>query len=130
MRTGAPVETHTGGETLVVSIRQAIWDGLVARKDQPDWSNACSIATGLAGPEGSKQRIAGIETARIYGRTLSWPESLHLLANISLRRVQFPTHAVIERHIRPNLPAVLREEIDGLASYQFMLRRSLRHIGR
>src|ERR1700722_1825625 len=128
MRAGSPVQPQARSESLVVGICQTIRNRFVAGKNESDGRDSRGIAAGLAGAKAGKERIAGIEAAWVNGRALSGPEGLHLVPNVCLRRVQFPTHAIIQRQIRLDLPAVLRKEIHRLASYQFMLSRALGHI--
>ncbi len=76
-------------------------------------------------PNWLHRSLPACERAWIDSRALPRPERLNFLADVGERRVHFPTHAVIQRQVRSYLPAVLRKEIGGLTSHQFMLRRAL-----
>src|SRR5579863_5499309 len=131
MRTGAPIEAEARSKALVVRICQAVRNGFVAGKYESNRSDSGGVAAGFASLwELNGKGAAGRESAGINRRTLSWPESLHLVANIGHRRVQFPAHTVVQCQIRPDLPTVLSEEINRGAPDQFMLRRTLCQIVR
>src|SRR5262249_6102558 len=60
-------------------------------------------------------------------RAFARPESLHLLSGIHLGSVHFPTQTVVQSQVRLNLPAVLRKQVNRLATHQFMIGRALGH---
>src|SRR5713101_97700 len=128
---GAPGQTDSWGEGLVIGLRKPVGDALVPRHDQSQGEDrsAGAIETTVSGPELPDQKnaagIVRLKNTRIDCVRLSGPEGLYFLPGVCQRRVEFPPQAIVQSQTGPEFPTILGKEINGLTSHPLFLRRTL-----
>jgi hypothetical protein len=104
---------------LVVSLRQSGGDALIARNHQTRRKYRSAVG------RSDERRTVGRDLARISRRLLPWAERLHVVADIRQGTIEFPPQAIVQSQVRSDLPAVLRERVQGGRPHIFDLRRAL-----
>ena len=127
-RRRAPCQADARRKSLVVSLGHTVGDSRVAGENQAEREHGIggAVLTAIGRSELRDQRIIGRKLARINLGHLPRTESLHVMPDVSQRRIQFPAQAIVQRQVRANLPAILREQVERRAAHIFVLRRSLR----
>src|SRR4029077_9033997 len=69
--------------------------------------------------------LLGSQSARVNRSILARTESLHVMADVGERSIEFPAQPIVQGYIRPDIPAILGKRIDRSAADVFALRRTL-----
>src|SRR5260370_6204636 len=111
-----PLATRNGKTQGIHSIG---WAGRTAVIASSCAEQGCICRVGLA------RRISWAQDAGKNRIGLPRTEGLNAVSLFIVRRIQFPSHAVVERQVTLYLPAILGIEIDRVGEYIFGLRCAL-----
>src|SRR4029077_2571214 len=90
-------------------------NSVVDKNCKARWEHRAAIGSTQGSGRGWR-KLTGVGGGRLSGT-----EGLNAMADISQRRLQFPTKAIIQSDVRPKFPAILTEEREDGAAHIFRL---------